>query len=434
MSSQTIGRKKIRSFDDLSALSGRGETVVTLCGGGLDSIYLLSRLREFDVRVVALAVDLGDDFDELHFAPIVDKLGIEFLRLDRREEFAGEFVGPSILAGATYLGQHPVSASLSRPLIARTGVDFAREIGAGFLLHTANQSQNSLRRLNGAIEDLGFEGYYGSPYEFDALHRDYKRAELEACGIDGFTGRRVSTDTNLWCREFESGSLEDPEDFTVEESLYSWSCRSASRECQITVGFEHGELVSVDGAPVPSLATAVERLNTLVGGYGIGRYTSLEHLGTGEKVLEVREAPAAALLIEAFRHAASATVGADILAWASTVGNVWVQEAVEGRWFRHLRTASEAFLKEISAPVTGTVHLQLRPGAVDLVGLKAQRPLYVRDRERWEYVQAAEESMRTSWQADSLGDVVRQPDESLTGCLRPADEWHVAVPADTHAG
>ncbi|WP_010103520.1 2OG-Fe dioxygenase family protein [Verminephrobacter aporrectodeae] len=36
-------------------------------------------------------------------------------------------------------------------------------------MHTANQSQNSLRRLNGAIEQLGFAGYYGTPYEFSAL-------------------------------------------------------------------------------------------------------------------------------------------------------------------------------------------------------------------------------------------------------------------------
>ena len=89
----------------------RNDTIVTLCGGGLDSAYLLAKLAKLDVHVVALSVDLGDDFDTENFSCIANKFGVDITRLDYKE-FVEEFVYRSILAGGRYLGQHPISASL----------------------------------------------------------------------------------------------------------------------------------------------------------------------------------------------------------------------------------------------------------------------------------------------------------------------------------
>mgnify|MGYP003351367457 CR=1 FL=1 len=50
----------------------------------------------------------------------------------------------------------------------------ARELGCDTIIHTANQSQNSLRRLNGALSQLGYEGCFGTPYERSVLTRDEK--------------------------------------------------------------------------------------------------------------------------------------------------------------------------------------------------------------------------------------------------------------------
>ncbi|MFE9764470.1 argininosuccinate synthase domain-containing protein [Streptomyces sp. NPDC005808] len=73
------------------------------------------------------------------------------------EEFAGRYVAPAIAAQAVYLGIHPVSSTLSRPLIAQSAVELARTLGAQAVLHAANRSQNTLRRLNGALRLLGYE-------------------------------------------------------------------------------------------------------------------------------------------------------------------------------------------------------------------------------------------------------------------------------------
>ena len=390
MGSDYLNRRKIRSFSDIEQLCQRNDTIVTLCGGGLDSAYLLAQLSRLDANLVALSVDVGDDFDIQNFSSIADEFRVDINRLDCRKEFVEEFVYPSILAGGRYLGQHPISASLTRPLIARVGVEFARSIGAKFLLHTANQSQNSLRRLNGAISDLGFEGYFGSPYEFDALTRDFKRLELqEAFGISGFANRLTSTDTNLWCREFESGALDDPEGFEIDQNLYLWSVVTETTSRTIELSFDRGRVVSVDAEPVTDLIELISDLNAKVGRYGIGRFSSLEHLDNGEKVLEVREASAATLILEAFAQLASATVEVETLRWMRTLGEALIMEAVEGRWFRGLRKALQSFLEESSHRVSGDVRFTLRNGGFELAGLKAVAPLYIRDREQWEYAKAA---------------------------------------------
>ena len=385
-----MSHRKVRSFSDIEELCDRNDTIVTLCGGGLDSAYLLAQLAKLDVHVVALSVDLGDDFDIEHFSCIADKFDVDITRLDYRKEFVEEFVCPSILAGGRYLGQHPISASLSRPLIARVGVEFGRSVGAKCLLHTANQSQNSLRRLNGAISDLGFEGYFGSPYELDALSRDFKRSELqETFGIFGFANRLTSTDTNLWCREFESGTLDDPEGFEIDQNQYQWSVASETASRVIELSFDRGHIVSADAEPATDLVELISGLNAKVGRYGIGRFCSLEHLESGEKVLEVREAPAAALILEAFAQLASATVEAETLRWMRTLGEALIIEAVEGRWFRGLRKALQSFLEVSAHRVSGNVRFTLRSGGFELAGLKAVSPLYIRDREQWEYRKAA---------------------------------------------
>lgn len=414
MGSDGTHNRKIRSFSDIEAVCHHNDTIVTLCGGGLDSAYLLAQLAKLDTRVFALSVDLGDDFDLGRFSRIADKFDVRITRLDCRHEFVDEFIQPAILAGGRYLGQHPVSASLSRPLIARVGVEFARSVGARCLLHTANQSQNSLRRLNGAISDLGFEGHFGSPYELDALSRDFKRVELqETFGIGGFADRFLSTDTNLWCREFESGTLDDPEQFEVDRHLYQWSAVTDVPARVISLGFERGHLAAVDGRPVTNAVESISNLNTSVGQYGIGRFCSLEHLDSGEKVLEVREAPAAALIIEGFAQLASATVEVDTLRWMRSAGEALIIEAVEGRWFRDLRQALQSFLEVSAHAVSGEVRFTLRPGGFDLDGFKAVAPLYVRDREQWEFRKAAAARSVAAMPGDGLPGAVS---ESLLDC------------------
>jgi argininosuccinate synthase len=316
--------------------------------------------------------------------------GAELRVVDCRDEFAEEFVLPAIRAHAVYLDVHPISASLSRPLMARRAMREAAGLGAGVVLHTANRSQNSLRRLNGALAQLGFDGAYGSPYEHSIIAREDKLAQLVPFGIDPQLARRShSGDSNLWCREFESGTLDDPEEFFVPEALYRWTLADAAAQPRrLEIRFEAGVPVAADGETMP-LAALIRALNGTVGRFGLGRYTGLEHLDDGEKVLETREMPAAFALLYAYRQLETACVAAETIRAKMAMEQIWVREAVEGRWFAELRAAAQSFIAEIASCVTGTVTFVVTPHGLDVVSVRAARPRYIRDRDAWEREKAA---------------------------------------------
>ncbi|MEU6670231.1 argininosuccinate synthase-related protein [Streptomyces sp. NPDC046727] len=380
----------VRSFADLvPGPHERDQPVVTLFSGGLDSSYLLYRLKRAGFRNIhAVGVDLGAG-DGPDPELVADRLGVRMHVLDGRREFAADYVRPAIAAQAVYLGTHPISSSLSRPLIAELALRVATGLGAWGVLHSANRSQNTLRRLNGALGLLGCACRYGSPYEADPVGREEKTRALEEAGLVAMGKRPTSVDANLWCREFESGVLEDPEEHTVPEHLYRWSVRRPTPDdTTVAIGFTEGVPTSLDGVGMP-LPDLIAALNRTAGAYGIGRYSGLEHLPGGQKVLELREMPAAALLLPSYRHLETAVLDAELVREKMHLEQLWVREALEGRWFGPLRQASQAFIDSCAVRVTGTVRWRLRPGAAETRSIVAASPLYLRNREDWERASAA---------------------------------------------
>jgi argininosuccinate synthase len=383
----------IRSFGELTIDKiSTSRPVVTLFSGGLDSSYLLLRLlRAGFGNVHAVSVDLGEDETIERKRHIADKLGVRLHLIDGRQKLVDEYVRPAIAAQARYLDTHPISSSLSRPLIAQYAVEVAHELDASTVLHTATRSQNTLRRLNGAFHLLKFEGRYGSPYDLHPISREEKIDELVSHGLDIMGGRTESGDSNLWCREFESGVLDDPESHTVPASLYRWSVPTPGLpEESITVGFKGGVPISVDGQDFPLIET-IGSLNRRVGAHGIGRYSGLEHLAGGEKVLEIREMPAAWLLLRSFRFLETAILDAETIREKMHLEQLWVREALEGRWFGELRKASQSFIESCAERITGTVRWNLTCGTGETRAITAESPRYLRDREAWEKSEVLDE-------------------------------------------
>jgi len=94
--------------------------------------------------------------------------------------------------------------------------------------------------------------------------------------------------------------------------------------------------------------------------------------------------PAATLLLKTYRHLETATLDAETVREKMHIEQIWVREALEGRWFGELRQASQAFVDSCAARVTGTVRWRLRPGSADTRSIVAASPRYVRSREEWE--------------------------------------------------
>lgn len=378
-------RNKIRCFSDLSVIPNKNASVVTLFSGGLDSSYLLSILYELGFsQVTALCIDLGESIPVKEISKTADRFNAELVIIDRKKEFAEEYVKPALKCQAKYLDIFPVSSSLARPLIARCAVEIAKQKNALAILHTANQSQNSLRRLNNSISYNNSKLFYGSPYEYDAITREEKAKALSAYGLTYYAGRKLSGDSNIWCREFESGPLDNPENFEIPEDAFVWSSRKKNLSPMlINIEFEAGELISVDGQRM-EFVDAIKYLNNVVGQFGYGRYVGLEHLDEGEKVLEVREAPAAFILMQALRHLETASLSANAIAFKQIFERTWTLEAVEGHWYSDTKKSAEAGIFSLTNQITGSVTFKINYDFCLPTSIKSNNPLYITDRDSWE--------------------------------------------------
>jgi len=374
----------IRSFTDILQQVKKTDPILLLYSGGLDGTYLIARLKEEGYKnLVAFHANIEGGADTETVVRRAEALDIKLLIPDLTDEFVSDYVLSAIYCHAKYLCGHPLSASLSRPLIAKHAAAIGERLSAGALLHTSNSSQNSLRRFNQSLADLRYKGLFGSPFEQTHVSRLDKLAFLADRNM-AFNLQAYSEDCNIWCREFEYGDYDNVEAIHIPEDAYVWTRKSSNLETEnVTIGFSKGLPVSLNGdrlAPV----TIILSIRRIAGKYGIGRVTSLEEIATGEKVLEVRETPAAILLMDAYRNLELATIAAGASRVKIGIEQVWVNEASEGRWFGALRNACEQFCHSIASSVSGSVSYLLSENNFQLVSVKSDYPNYISNRDSFE--------------------------------------------------
>ena len=111
--------------------------IVLAYTGGLQTSMAIQALAEpHGAEVVTLTLDLGQgcDLEEVRDRALAACAARAHV-LDVREEFAQDFVLPSLRAGALREGRHPQGEALAWPLIARKLVDIARVERATAVAH-----------------------------------------------------------------------------------------------------------------------------------------------------------------------------------------------------------------------------------------------------------------------------------------------------------
>lgn len=355
----------IRAIDDLDKIT-EGETVVLLFSGGLDSTYLLTKLiNQHNCYVIALTIDVGQTDSPID---LEKQNRVEFVKLDCREEFSYDYVLSAIQNNGRYLGHHPLSASLSRPLFAKKAIELARDRGACAIIHTAVAHQNSLRRFNNSIKELGFEGEYGSPFELSDVSRKEKIEYLKEYSVDVCQGRKLSFDSNLWAMECEG---DGPDCKSIKEYPHEFLNFNENRfgNIDIVLEFSKGVPVSLNHQEM-KLNKLIESLTELVKDFEIGQYISYEENPSNEKMLEIKKAPAAEIILKSYWSFLNKFLAHDHLMLKNQLDQVWSKEASEGRWYSNLKKDIEAFNRSISKDVNCVVSIKVSSSKIHIVNVE----------------------------------------------------------------
>jgi len=355
--------------------------VVLAYSGGLDTSVAVAWLREqFDAEVVTLTVDLGGG----SLRPGVEGRAMSAgasraYVVDARERFVRSFVWPHLQADALYQGVYPLATALARPLIAQLLVEVAAREGADAVAHGCTGKGNDQVRFDVAVHALDPGLEVVAPMRVGmGLSREEEIDYAAARGIEVPITKAspYSIDVNLWGRSIETGVLEDPW-IAPPADVFEWTVDpdAAPAPVEVTISFEGGLPVELDGAPVDPVEL-VDRLSALAGAHGVGRVDHVEDRLVGIKSREIYEAPAATVLHTAHRALESLCLTKDTLRFGRLVSDELARLTYDGLWFSALHRDLRGYVASSQRVVSGEVRLRLDHGSAVLVGRRSPLSLY----------------------------------------------------------
>jgi argininosuccinate synthase len=192
--------------------------VVLAYSGGLDtSVAVRWMIEEWDVEVVCVLVDVGQDADAAETfedirARALGAGAIECVVIDARNEMAEQFCSAAILANARYEGKYPLVSALSRPVIVRHLVDQARVFHATAVAHGCTGKGNDQVRFEVGVHALAPDLEVLAPARNWGMSRgdSVDFAMKWDIPITATRDKIYSIDENLWGRAVECGEMEDP--------------------------------------------------------------------------------------------------------------------------------------------------------------------------------------------------------------------------------
>lgn len=355
--------------------------------GGLDTSVILGWLMDEGYRVHAVYVDLGQPCEDRE--AILQKaknIGAASARIvDAREELCRDFAFPVLMWQAKYETIYLLGTSIARPLISKICLDVAKEVGAKAYAHGATGKGNDQCRFQLAAEALDPSIEVIAPWRNKKFRDQFPgRTELIAyceaknIPIKATSKKPYSSDENVLHISYEAGLLEDLNVCGVE--LVDFGMGVSPQQApeageQVTIGFEKGVPVTLNGAKVSPLAM-VEQLNAIGGRNGVGRIDIVENRFVGMKSRGVYEAPGMSLLYAAALQLEQLTLDRDLVHLRDRLSPEVAEMVYYGFWYTAKMDALMSFIRKSHEVVTGEITLKLYKGNISIAGRKSPQSLY----------------------------------------------------------
>jgi argininosuccinate synthase len=372
--------------DRSAPAAGAGGRVVLAYSGGLDTSVAIRWLaEEKGYETIACAIDVGQaqpgEMDRVRQRAL-DCGAVESVVVDAKSEFAEEFIAPAIAANALYMGKYPLVSALSRPLITKHLVAYAREHGATAIAHGCTGKGNDQVRFEVTAMAIAPDLAVEAPIREWGMSREGAIAWAEERGIPIPVQRRspYSIDENLWGRTAECGILEDPWESPPEEVFERSAALADTPDNpeELVITFRDGLPVAVDGKEL-DLVTLVAELDRRAGAHGVGRIDMLEDRLVGIKSREIYECPAAVSLLTAHRDLEDLCLEQELAQEKRALEGRYAQLVYNGLWYTPLKTAFDAFVATSQRYVAGDVRMRLFKGQASVAGRRSDIGLYDHD-------------------------------------------------------
>ena len=357
-----------------------GERVGIAFSGGLDTSVAVAWMREKGAVPCTYTADIGQ-YDEPDIASVPTRAadyGAEIARLvDCRAALVEE--GLAALAcgafhvrsgGRAYFNTTPLGRAVTSTLLVRAMLDDDVQIWGDGSTFKGNDIERFYRY--GLLANPSLRIY--KPWlDADFVTELGGRAEMSQWLTErglpyrDSAEKAYSTDANIWGATHEAKALEhlDAGVESVEPimGVRFWDDSVPIASEDVTIGFEHGRPITVNGRKFETPVDLVMEVNAIGGRHGMGMSDQIENRIIEAKSRGVYEAPGMALLHAAYERLVNAIHNEDTLAIYHSEGRRLGRLLYEGRWLDpQALMIRESLQRWVGTAVTGEVTLRLRRG------------------------------------------------------------------------
>jgi argininosuccinate synthase len=357
-----------------------GERVGIAFSGGLDTSVAVAWMRHHGAVPCTYSADLGQyDEDDMETLPgRAKQYGAELARLvDCREALVEQGL-VALMCGAfhvrsgsrVYFNTTPLGRAVTGTLLVQAMYEDGVSIWGDGSTYKGNDIERFYRygllanpqlRIYKPWLDANFVDELGGRAEMSQWLTEHDlpyRASKE---------KAYSTDANIWGATHEAKRLEHLDvSLEIVEPIMGvrfWDPAVEVAAEDITLTFEQGRPVAINGERFGSQVDLVMAANAVGGRHGLGMSDQIENRIIEAKSRGIYEAPGMALLFIGYERLLNAIHNEDTVASYHTMGRQLGRLLYEGRWLDPQSLMLQSSLTQwVAAAVSGEVTIRLRRG------------------------------------------------------------------------
>jgi argininosuccinate synthase len=349
--------------------------VVLAYSGGLDTSFCVKYLtidKGYEVHCVIVNTG-GFGAEELE---VIEKKAYmmgatSFTAVDAIQEFYDECIKYLVFGNILRGNVYPLSVSAERMFQALAVMRYATKIGANAVAHGSTGAGNDQVRFDLVFNTLGDNLEIITPIRDLRLSRQEEIEYLKKHGIEmSWEKAQYSINKGIW-----GTSVGGKETLTSDKALPDSAYPSQLKETNpsvVTLNFEKGELVGINGEIFNHPSEAILKLESMATPYAIGR-----DIHVGDTIIGIKgrvgfEAASALITVKAHHLLEKHTLTKWQLYWKEQLANWYGMFLHEAQFLDPVMRNIETFLTDTQGRVTGEVYVNLLPYRFELQGIKSE--------------------------------------------------------------